>query len=295
MRRPWTRPGHVCTHQRSWNALCADTRGRGSAHEAAAARPSHHLTPWSASVDRGSVPPAHRNGTLDRERHGVGGAGEGVRRASRRRVPKTCTRAHPLTPGGHPHTPGFSRVRDYRSNDVRKQDPEPRACGGAEERVPLSRRGTHLGHAAHVLHGGPLVRELGESPLDLGDDRVYVHGVPGTAAREVERGDAFAAGRRQGLLLLRLNLRQSRRQAREDQETCVASANVTSGASGSNEVHRAPQTRRAQTTAHAPCGSHSPGPDMHTGPHALPVGHTALDPTCTQDSTRSQGVTQPRT
>lgn len=189
--------------------------------------------------------------------------------------PKTCTRSHPLTPGGHPHTPGFSRVRDYRSDDVRKQDPEPRARGGAEERVPLSRRGTHLGHAAHVLHGGPLVRELGESPLDLGDDRVYVHGVPGTAAREVERRDAFAAGGWQGLLLLCLNLRQSRRQAREDRETCVASANATSGASGSNEVHRAPQTRRAQTTAHAPCGSHN-----------------TPDPTCTQHRTQSLRVTQ---
>lgn len=118
---------------------------------------------------------------------------------------------------------------------------------------------------------------------------------------------------------------------REDRETCVASANVTSRASGSNEVHRAPQTRRALTTAHASCGSHNtpdptctqdvhtgytpgggshspepdvhpgrhtllggshrPGLNVHTGPHTLPVSHTS-DPPCTQDRTQSLRVTR---
>lgn len=67
---------------------------------------------------------------------------------------------------------------------------------------------THLGHAAHVLHGGPLMRELGEGPLDPGDDSVCAHGALRPASGEVERGDAVAGGRRQGLLLLRPNLRR---------------------------------------------------------------------------------------
>ena len=79
-----------------------------------------------------------------------------------------------------------------------------------EEGPPTCPRGTHLGHAAHVLYGGPFMRELGEGPLDLGDDGVYVHRVLRAAAGEVEGGDAPARGGRQGLLLPRLDLRKTR-------------------------------------------------------------------------------------
>ena len=88
---------------------------------------------------------------------------------------------------------------------------EPWACPHLKKDPPPSARGdTHLGHAAHVLHGGPFMRELGEGPLDLGDDGVYVHRVLRAAAGEVEGGDAPARGGRQGLLLPRLDLRKTK-------------------------------------------------------------------------------------
>lgn len=87
---------------------------------------------------------------------------------------------------------------------------EPWARPCLKKDPPRARGDTHLGHAAHVLYGGPFMRELGEGPLDLGDDGVYVYRVLRAAAGEVEGGDAPARGGRQGLLLPRLDLRKTR-------------------------------------------------------------------------------------
>lgn len=79
----------------------------------------------------------------------------------------------------------------------------PSDCRGQIRRPPQD---AHLGHSAHVLHGGPLVRELGEGPLNLGDDGVRVRRVLRPTAGEVEGGNALAGGWRPGLLLPRLHL-----------------------------------------------------------------------------------------
>lgn len=72
---------------------------------------------------------------------------------------------------------------------------------------------THLGHQAHVAHGGPLVGEAGEGALDLADDGVHVDRVLRASSGEVEGRNALAAGRGQRLFFPRLNLKSDRQRS----------------------------------------------------------------------------------
>ena len=112
------------------------------------------------------------------------------------------------------------------------------------------------------------MRELGEGPLDLGNDGIDVHGVLGAAAGEVEGGDALAGGRGQGLLLLGLDLR-----AKQGWESAGAGAGLFPPAQRM-WVGRVPKRGALGPPTHAGTEHHRPpGREAPRPPEITPAKH----------------------